>query len=107
VDPPIKIHPDDVLKVLRPLNGAPPKELLENDLKRVDKNVRDDVVRVLYDAKVEKILSEMEGRRIDYVRKLRKRTCPALADLRGVKHFLSTNIFETNIFDDTSGCSTG
>jgi hypothetical protein len=87
-DPPIKIHPDDVLNVLR-LNGAPPKECLENALAQVDKDARDAVVRVLYDAKVEKILGEIEGRGIDFTRTFEKHRKPASIALKEFRYYLT------------------
>src|SRR5262245_11373532 len=74
------------LTVLR-LNGAPPKEDLENALARLNKNIRrGDVERVLYDAKVEKIKGELPGRIIDFRREhedYRESARTALRDFRG------------------------
>ena len=49
----IKIDPDHVLTVLR-VNSAPPEECLGNALDLLDKSIKDAVVSVLYEAKVEK-----------------------------------------------------
>jgi hypothetical protein len=67
MDPSIKINPNDLLEVLR-VNGAPPEEDLQTALAKVDRDIFDAVTRVLYDAKVEKIRGELEGRQIDFAR---------------------------------------
>lgn len=69
------------LTVLR-CNGAPPKECLENALELLDKGIRDTVETVLSEAKIEKILGEMEGRQVDFVREFEKHRGPAATALR-------------------------
>jgi hypothetical protein len=85
----IKIHPGHILTVLR-VNGAPPEECLKYALKRVDKGILDAVHSALYDAKVEKVLGEMEGRQIDFVREFEKHREPASTALKELKNYMIT-----------------
>jgi hypothetical protein len=77
------------LVVLR-VSGAPPKECLENALELLDKRVRDAVEVVLYEAKVEKILGEMNGRRIDFVREFERHRKPASIALKEFRRYMNT-----------------
>jgi hypothetical protein len=67
------------------LNGAPPKECLENALAQLNKDIRDAVERVLYETKLEKIQGELPGRWIDIRReheKYRERAATGLKEYR-------------------------
>lgn len=89
MDPPIKIAPYAVLDVLR-VSNAPPKELLEIALNRVKKNSRDAVIHVLYEAKVEKLMGEREGRWIDFARTYEEHRKPASTALKKFRRYQTT-----------------